>query len=186
MTRANRQHDDGGRRRIANSAMLTKVYFPRLVIPASAIAVAFVDFLLSLGLLLGLMLAYGYWPTWRWATLPFYAALCVTATLGAGLWFSALSARYRDFRYVVPFVVQFGLYASPIGFGSSLIPHPWRLLYSLNPLVGVIEGFRWALLRDSFSFDPLALALSMTTTAVLLSSGIAYFRFTERVLADVI
>jgi lipopolysaccharide transport system permease protein len=171
---------------IVNSAMLTKVYFPRLVIPASAVTVAVIDFLLSFGVLVVMMAAYGYAPTWRIIALPAFLALCVGTAFGAGLWFAALAARYRDVRHVVPFLLQVGLFASPVGFSSSVVPPGWRFVYALNPLVGAIDGFRWSLLRDGQALDWLAITMSAGTTVLLLVTGMAYFRRTERVLADVI
>jgi lipopolysaccharide transport system permease protein len=131
---------------IQNSNLISKVYFPRLVVPTSAVIVSFVDFLISGVILLGLMAWYNAVPSWRIVTLPFFVAIAFAAAMGAGLWLAALNVQYRDFRYVVPFLVQFGLYISPVGFSSSIVPERWRLLYSLNPMVGVIDGFRWAII----------------------------------------
>lgn len=171
---------------LANAQMISKIYFPRIIVPTSAVAVSLVDFLFSFAILLGLMAWYGLWPTWRMATLPLFTLLAIAAALGAGFWFSALSAKYRDFRYVVPFVVQFGLFASPVGFSSTIVPEKWQLLYSLNPMVGVIDGFRWALLGGDTTFSPARLALSTLVVAVVFTTGFLHFRRTERVLADVI
>jgi lipopolysaccharide transport system permease protein len=131
---------------IGNANLISKVYFPRLVVPASAVIVSFVDFMISGMILLALMAWYNFVPSWRILTLPLFIAIAFAASMGAGLWLAALNVKYRDFRYVVPFMVQFGLYISPVGFSSSIVPEKWRLLYSLNPMVGVIDGFRWAIL----------------------------------------
>jgi lipopolysaccharide transport system permease protein len=177
---------DAGNSLISNANMISKVYFPRLVIPASAIIVSFIDFMISLLILVALMIWYGHVPDWRILTLPLFALLAVTAALGPALWISALNVEYRDFRYIVPFVVQLGLFISPVGFSSSVIPDQWRLLYSLNPMVGVIDGFRWAILGgDTVLYWP-GFLISVLLTAMLLASGIAYFRRTERTFADVI
>jgi len=171
---------------LANAQMISKIYFPRIIVPTSAVAVSLVDFLFSFAILLGLMAWYGLWPTWRMATLPLFTLLALAAALGTGFWFSALSAKYRDFRYVVPFVVQFGLFASPVGFSSTIVPEKWQLLYSLNPMVGVIDGFRWALLGGDTTLSQARLALSALVVAVVFTTGFLHFRRTERVLADVI
>lgn len=171
---------------LTNSQLISKVYFPRLIIPASAVLVSFIDFLIASSILAGLMYWYDYVPTWRILTLPVFIAMAFAAAIGAGLWFGALNVKYRDVRYVIPFVVQFGLYVSPVGFSSTVVPPEWRFLYSLNPMVGVIDGFRWAILRgDTRLFVP-GLALSTGLVVVLLASGIWYFRHTERTFADII
>lgn len=139
---------EAGNSLISNANMISKVYFPRLVVPASAVIGGLVDFLISGVMLAGLMLWYDVAPDWRIMTLPLFLAIAVVAAMGAGLWIAALNVKYRDFRYIVPFVVQFGLYASPVGFSSAIVPEQWRLLYSLNPMVGVIDGFRWAILGE--------------------------------------
>ena len=131
---------------ISNAGMISKVYFPRLVIPTSAVIVSFVDFLISGIILIGLMIWYGFAPNLRMLTLPLFILVAFASAMGAGLWIAALNVKYRDFRIIVPFVVQFGLYISPVGFSSSIVPEQWRLLYSINPMVGVIDGFRWAIL----------------------------------------
>ena len=135
---------------ISNAGMISKVYFPRLVIPASAVIVSFVDFLISVVILVGLMIWYGFAPNLRMLTLPLFIFVAFAAAMGAGLWIAALNVKYRDFRIIVPFVVQFGLYISPVGFSSNIVPEKWRLLYSLNPMVGVIDGFRWAILGRQY------------------------------------
>lgn len=171
---------------VVNSNLLSKVYFPRLIVPSSAIIVCVVDFIISLVLLFLLMSWYGVWPDWRMLTLPLFFLLALLCALGSGLWLAALNVKYRDFRYVVPFIVQFGLYISPVGFSSSVVPERWRLIYSLNPVVGVIDGFRWAILGEGQKLSWDGLALAVAGTAVLLVLGIRYFRQTERAFADII
>lgn len=171
---------------ISNANLLSKIYFPRLIVPTSAIVVSLVDFLLSGTILVGLMVWYGQMPTWRILTLPLFVVYACATSMGAGLWLSALSVKYRDFRYIVPFIVQIGLYVSPVGFSSGIVPEQWRLLYSLNPMVGVIDGFRWAILGGSVEIDLLGFGLSMAIVLLILSSGIWYFRKMERTFADVI
>ena len=171
---------------ISNANMLSKVYFPRLVIPTSAVIVSFVDFLISGIILLGLMAWFNFVPSWRIVTLPVFIAIAFAASMGAGLWLAALNVEYRDFRYVVPFLVQFGLYISPVGFSSNVVPQEWRLLYSLNPMVGVIDGFRWAILgQESIIYWP-GFWLSLGIVGLVLVTGIWYFRKMERTFADVI
>jgi lipopolysaccharide transport system permease protein len=185
---------------ISNANLISKVYFPRLIVPASAVIVSFVDFLVSGMILLGLMAWYNFVPSWRILTLPLFIGIAFAASMGAGLWLAALTVKYRDFRYIVPFIVQFGLYISPVGFSSSIVPERWRLIYSLNPMVGVIDGFRWAILSgvgstqasasSAASLTPLlywpGFTLSVVLVVLLFASGIWYFRKTERTFADVI
>ena len=171
---------------ISNTSLISKVYFPRLIIPASTVVVSFIDFLISFTILLGLMVWYDFWPTWRIIMLPLLIFVAVSASFGAGLWISALNVKYRDFRYVVPFIVQFGLYISPVGFSSSVVPEKWRLIFSLNPMVGVIDGFRWAIIgNDSLMYMP-GFIMSFVLVSLILLYGIKYFRMTERSFADVI
>ncbi|TYQ31532.1 MULTISPECIES: ABC transporter permease [unclassified Pseudanabaena] len=171
---------------VGNANLISKVYFPRLIVPTSAIIVSFVDFMISGMILLGLMAWYNFVPDWRILTLPFFILIATAASMGAGLWLASLTVQYRDFRFVVPFIVQFGLYISPVGFSSSIVPEQWRLLYSINPMVGVIDGFRWAILGgDSKIYLP-GFSLSMAFVFLLLWSGIWYFRRMERTFADVI
>lgn len=177
---------EAGNSLIANANMISKVYFPRLVIPASAVIVSFIDFLISGLILIGLMIWYGFAPGWRMLTLPLFIFIAFAAAMGAGLWVAALNVKYRDFRYIIPFVVQFGLYVSPVGFSSTIVPEQWRLLYSLNPMVGVIDGFRWAILGGSTQLYWPGFLLSLTLVVVLLITGILYFRKTERGFADLI
>ena len=156
------------------------------MIPGSAVVVSFVDFLISGVLLAAIMLWYGCLPDWRVLTLPLFILMAFAAALAGGLWIAALNVKYRDFRYVVPFVVQLGLYVSPVGFSSSIVPEQWRLLYSLNPMVGVIDGFRWALLGGEAALYWPGLLLSLLLVGLLLYGGIRYFRATERTFADTI
>ena len=171
---------------ISNSNLISKVYFPRLIVPTSAVIVSFVDFMISAIILLGFMAWYNFVPDWRILTLPLFVAIAFAAAMGAGLWLAALNVEYRDFRYIVPFIVQFGLYISPVGFSSSVVPEQWRLLYSLNPMVGVIDGFRWAILGKDFAIYLPGFLLSVALVIVVLITGIQYFRRMERKFADVI
>ena len=171
---------------IGNSNLISKIYFPRLIVPAGSVITSFVDFLISGAFLVALMAWYRFVPDWRLLTLPFFILLAFAAALGSGLFLAALNVEYRDFRHIVPFIVQFGMYISPVGFSSSVVPEKWRLLYSLNPMVGVIDGFRWALLGGKTQLDVTALAMSLTVISALLILGIWYFRKTERTFADVI
>jgi homopolymeric O-antigen transport system permease protein len=169
---------------ITNVNLISKVYFPRLIIPAGAVIVSFVDFAISAGLLALLMIFYHVWPTWHLFSLPLFTLLALVASTGAGLWLAALNVEYRDFRYIVPFLVQFGLYVSPVGFSSALVPEKWRLLYALNPMVGVIDGFRWAISGGASPIFLPGLIVSLGVTALLLIGGIWYFRRMERTFAD--
>ncbi|ELS02151.1 ABC-type polysaccharide/polyol phosphate export system, permease component [Xenococcus sp. PCC 7305] len=171
---------------ISNSNLISKVYFPRLIVPTSAVVVSFVDFLISGMILLGLMAWYDFVPSWRIITLPLFIAIAFAASIGAGLWLASLNVQYRDFRYIVPFIVQFGLYVSPVGFSSNIISKQWRLLYSLNPMVGVIDGFRWAILGNESHIYVPGFFLSLGLVIILFIGGIWYFRKMERTFADVI
>jgi len=177
---------EGSASLISNANLISKVYFPRLIIPASAVIVSSVDFAISMVLLVLLMMFYHVWPSWPLLALPVFTALALLASAGAGVWLAALNVKYRDFRYVVPFIVQFGLYISPVGFSSSIVPEKWRTLYSLNPMVGVIDGFRWSISGGNTSFPQQSLTLSLITAALVLATGIWYFRKTERTFADII
>lgn len=176
---------ESGNSLVSNSGMISKVYFPRLVVPVSSVITSFVDFLISAALLGMMMVYYRYIPSASVLALPIFIGLAFATAFGAGLWISALMVRYRDFRFIVPFVVQFGLYVSPVGFTSSVVPEKWRLLYSLNPMVGVIDGFRWAILGESDVYWP-GFLISVGGVVLLIISGIWYFRKTERTFADVI
>jgi lipopolysaccharide transport system permease protein len=171
---------------INNSNLISKVYFPRLIVPASSVIVSFVDFAIQMVLLGFLMAFYQVWPGWTLLVLPLFTLLALLASAGAGIWLAALNVKYRDFRYVVPFIVQFGVYISPVGFSSNIVPQKWRLLYSFNPMVGVIDGFRWAISGGHTPFPTQSLEVSLITIALVLFSGIWYFRKTERTFADVI
>ncbi len=171
---------------VSNANLISKVYFPRLIVPSSAIVVSFVDFMISGLILLGLMAWYNFIPSWRILTLPGFVAIAFLASMGAGLWLCSLNVQYRDFRYIVPFIVQFGLYISPVGFSSTIVPEQWRILYALNPMVGVIDGFRWAILGSEFQLYLPGFFLSLGFVLILLITGIQYFRKMERTFADVI
>ena len=171
---------------INNANLIGKVYFPRLIIPAATLVTAFIDFLISFVILLGMMVWYQFLPGWQLLYLPFFILLALLASLGPGLWITALNVKYRDFRYVIPFVVQFGLYVSPVGFSSNVIPEQWRLLYSLNPMVGVIDGFRWCLLGGNSPLYLPGFLLSLGIIATFLYLGISRFRKTEKTFADLI
>lgn len=171
---------------VSNAGMISKVYFPRMVVPASAVVVSFVDFLISGVILVGLMIWYGFAPNLHMLALPLFIIVAFAAAMGAGLWIAALNVKYRDFRIIVPFVVQFGLYISPVGFSSTIVPEQWRLLYSLNPMVGVIDGFRWAILGGNTQLYWPGFLLSLFLVLVILITGIVYFRKTEKTFADVI
>jgi len=177
---------EAGNSLISNASMISKVYFPRLIIPAGAVIVSSVDFLVSLVILAALMAWYDFPPDWRILALPLFVLIALAAALGAGIWTAALNVRYRDVRFIIPFVVQLGLYASPVGFSSSLIPEQWRLLYSVNPMVGVIDGFRWAILGGGTPLYWPGILLSFAFIVVVLATGIRYFRATEKSFADVI
>ncbi len=171
---------------INNANLINKVYFPRLIVPTATIVTAFADFLISLVILLALMIYYRFAPGWNMLLLPAFMLLALLASLGPGLWITALNVKYRDFRYVIPFVVQFGLYVSPVGFSSNVVPEKWRLLYSLNPIVGVIDGFRWCILGgDSPIYWP-GFALSLIVVAFFLWLGVSQFRKMEKIFADLI
>jgi lipopolysaccharide transport system permease protein len=171
---------------INNANLVSKVYFPRLIVPTSAVIVSFVDFLVAGMILLALMAWYNFVPSWRILTLPIFILITFVASIGAGLWLAALNVEYRDFRFIVPFIVQFGLYISPVGFSSSIVPEQWRLLYSINPMVGVIDGFRWAILGGESNIYLPGFAVSVGLVALVFVSGIWYFRKTERKFADII
>jgi lipopolysaccharide transport system permease protein len=166
--------------------MITKIYFPRLIVPTSSVIVCLVDFLISLAILGVLMIWYHFVPGGRILLLPFFLFLALTTAMGVGLWISALNVKYRDFRYIVPFIVQFGLYISPVGFSSAVVPEKWRLLYSINPMVGVIDGFRWSIIGGNSQIYLPGFFLSVGLTLVIFLLGLSYFRKTERTFADVI
>jgi lipopolysaccharide transport system permease protein len=177
---------DSGNSLVSNSSLISKIYFPRLILAASSVITSFVDFLISSAFLVALMVWYRFIPPVEAIFLPFFVLLAFCASLGAGFWIAALMVRYRDFRIIVPFVVQFGLYLSPVGYQSSVVPVRFRLLYSLNPMVGIIDGFRWSLLGAQNRMYLPALTLSIVEVAAILVSGVLYFRKTELTFADVI
>jgi lipopolysaccharide transport system permease protein len=177
--------NESGNSLIANERLITKVYFPRLIIPLAAVLGGLVDFGVSLSLLLLMMTYYGIAPTGAVWTLPFFILLALGAALAVGLWLSALNVKYRDVRYTIPFITQFWLFMSPVAYPSSLVPEPWRVWYSLNPMVGVVEGFRWALLGKAEGPGQV-LVVSVVMVTVLLVGGLHYFRRMERSFADVI
>ena len=171
---------------ISNPNLISKVYFPRLIIPAATVVTAFVDFLISFIILLGMMAYYQFLPGWNLLLLPVFIILALLASLGPGLWLAALNVKYRDFRYAIPFVVQFGLYISPVGFSSNVIPEKWRLLYSLNPVVGVIDGFRWCILGHGSPIYWPGFVLSIVIVIFFLWLGVSNFHKMERSFADLI
>lgn len=177
---------EAGNSLISNANLISKVYFPRFVVPASAVIVSFLDFLIAGIILVGLMLWYGFAPDWRIVTLPLFISIAFVAAMGAGLWTASLNVKYQDVRYIIPFVVQFGLYVSPVGFSSTIIPEKWRLLYSINPMVGVIDGFRWAILGGNAQIYWPGFSLSLLLVLIILITGIYYFRKTEKSFADII
>ena len=171
---------------VANTSLIGKVYFPRIIIPASSAVVALVDFAISFLILIGLMVWYGFAPSWGILFLPGFVALGVLTGLGPALFIAALNVKYRDFRFIIPFIVQFGLYVSPVGFSTSNVPAEWRFWYSFNPMVGVIDGFRWCVLGGESQMYLPGIALSFLVTVLLCWLGVAYFRRTERTFADLI
>jgi lipopolysaccharide transport system permease protein len=177
---------EGSQSLVSNANLIGKVYFPRMIVPASSAVVALVEFAVNLALLFGLMLWYGFVPSWRIALLPIFLVVAVLASLGPALLITALNVKYRDFRHIIPFIVQLGLYISPVGFSSEVVPENWRLWYSLNPAVGVIDGFRWCLLGGESRIYAPGFLLSLGLVALFLWLGVAYFRRTERSFADLI
>jgi len=169
---------------IVNSNLISKVYFPRLIVPAATLVTELIDFLISFVILLVLMAAYRFPPNWHIVFLPLFLLLAILTSLGPALWVAALNVKYRDFRYVIPFVVQFGLYVSPVGFSSNVIGDHWRLLYSLNPMAGVIDGFRWSLLGSPMYWP--GLAVSAAGALLFLIIGVSRFRGMEKTFADLI
>jgi lipopolysaccharide transport system permease protein len=171
---------------VSNANLISKVYFPRLIVPAAAVVVSVVDFLISLLILVLLMAWYQYLPGWQILLLQVFVAIAFVASLGPALWIAALNVKYRDFRYLIPFIVQFGLYVSPVGFSSSIVPEQWRLLYSINPMVGVIDGFRWCILGGDVQLYIPAFWMSIGISAIFLRFGIRQFRKLEKSFADLI
>jgi len=171
---------------IGNANLISKIYFPRLLIPLAAVATTLIDFAITFALLLLLMLWYGFLPSWQIVALPFFILLAFGLAFGSGLFFAALNVEYRDFRYIVPFIVQFGLFVSPIAFSTADVPERWRTLYALNPLVGIVDGFRWSLLGGQAALDPQTVWISVVVTAAVIVLGVWYFRRMEHSFADVI
>lgn len=175
---------------VGNAHLITKVYFPRLIVPAAAVVVAFADFVISFGILVAMMVGYAFVPGWQIVLLPLFIVVAFLASFGPGLWITALNVKYRDFRYVIPFIVQFGLYVSPVGFSSEVIRDRFGtdifMLYSLNPMVGVIDGFRWCLLGGEVEIYWPGFSLSLFITAFFLWFGLRQFRRMEKTFADLI
>ena len=170
---------------VGNASLISKVYFPRLLVPLSSVGVALVDFAVVLVLFTGLSVWYGQWPTWHWLVLPCFILLALAAALGAGLWLTALTVRYRDFRFIVPFLLQIGVFVSPVGYRTDYFPN-WRDLLALNPLTGVIDGFRWCLLGGAHQFSAWGLGTSIFLITIFCVTGVWFFRRTERGFADII
>lgn len=171
---------------VSNANLVSKVYFPRLIVPTASVVVAFVDFLISFSILVVLMGWYKFMPNWHIITLPFFIVMAFLASIGPGLWITSLNVKFRDFRYIIPFIVQFGLYVSPVGFSSGVVPEEWRLLYSLNPMVGVIDGFRWAILGQESNIYMPGFILSWFVIVFFLWLGVRQFRKMEKSFADLI
>ncbi len=171
---------------IGNANLISKVYFPRLIIPTAAVITSFIDFLISFVILVGLMIYYQYPPSWNIVFLPIFLVIAFLASMGPGLYLTALNVKYRDFRYIVPFIVQFGLYISPVGFSSNIVPEKWKFLYSLNPMVGVIDGFRWCILGGDMNINVQGFMLSMSIVVFFLWLGVYQFRKMEKTFADLI
>jgi len=171
---------------VSNANLISKVYFPRLIVPCASLVVSLIDFLISFVILAGMMLWYRFSPSPQILLLPLFIVLALLASIGPGLWITSLNVKYRDFRYVIPFIVQFGLYVSPVGFSSSVVPEKWRLLYNINPIVGVIDGFRWCILGgDSPLYWP-GFLVSLAIVAFFLWLGVSRFRRMEKTFADII
>lgn len=171
---------------VGSSNLISKVYFPRLIVPLSTILVALIDFLVSLVVLAGLLLWYGVVPGWQILLLPVFVLLALLCSIGPALWAAAVLVKYRDFRFIIPFVTQIGLYISPVGFSGKIVPEQWQLLYSLNPMVGIIDGFRWCILGGNSPIQGPGFIIGIVVTFILLWWGIRSFRRTERAFADLI
>jgi homopolymeric O-antigen transport system permease protein len=170
---------------VGNAGLISKVYFPRLIVPLSATVAPLVDFVIGFLALTGMMIWFSVVPSWRWLALPLFLIFALHTALAVGLWLAALNVRYRDVAHTIPFLVQFWMFASPVAYPGSLVPEKWRLLYGLNPMAGVIEGFRWCLLGTG-SLDARVLAASAATVLVLLWGGAVFFKRMERTFADVV
>jgi len=177
---------ESGNSLISNANLISKIYLPRIIIPTTAMIVSLIDFLISSVIFILIMMIYNFKPTTNVLFIPLLLTLAVLTSLGMGYLFSALNVKYRDFKHIVPFVVQLGLYVSPVGFSSSVIPEEWRLIYSLNPMVGVIDGFRWAIVGNAFQIYYPGFILSIGVSLVIFVAGFSYFRKTEKEFADVI
>ena len=177
---------ESGNSLVGNASLISKVYFPRLVIPASAVLVSLADFGIALVILAALMAWHGFAPGWQILALPLFTLLAVAAAVSAGIWTAALNVKYRDVRFIIPFVVQMGLYISPVGFSSSIVPGDWRLLYAVNPMVGIIDGFRWAISGGIAPLYAPSVLMSIVIIGLVLIAGVRYFRRTEKTFADVI
>ena len=171
---------------VGSFSLISKVYFPRLIVPLSTVLVAVIDFAVSLSILAGLMVWYGVMPGWQILLLPVFVLLTLLCSIGPALWAAAILVKYRDFRFIVPFVTQIGLYISPVGFSGKIVPEQWSLLYSLNPMVGIIDGFRWCILGGDSPLDGPGFAIGVGVILVLLWWGIRSFRRSERAFADLI
>lgn len=178
--------DNASNSLVGNANLISKVYFPRLIVPIASVMVALVDFMISFAILAALLAWYQFVPGWQVLLLPLFALIALMASMGIGLWVTALNVKYRDFRFVIPFTVQLGLYVSPVGFSSSIVPDQWRLLYSLNPMVGVIDGFRWCLLGGASQLYLPGLLLGLGVSILSLWFGIRQFRKMEKSFADLI
>ena len=177
---------EAGNSLVGNANIISKVYFPRLIVPLSSVIVSLVEFIISAVLLVILMFWFNVSPDFRILLLPLFIALLILAAIGAGLWVAALNVKYRDFTYVVPFVIQFGLYVSPVAFNSNIVPQKWRILYALNPMVGIIDGFRWSITGAGTPLYWQGVVISAVVVLLLVFSGVQYFRATEKSFADVI
>ena len=177
---------EGSNSLINDANLITKVYFPRLIVPTARVVVAFVDFLISFFILVLLMAWYEFLPDWRVVILPLFALFAFFASIGPALLCASLNVKYRDFRYIVPFIVQFALYVSPVGFSSNVVSAQWRLIFSLNPMVGVIDGFRWCIFGTQSELYPPGLLVSVGVAALFLFFGVFQFRKTEKSFADLI
>ena len=169
---------------LSNSSMVSKVYFPRIILPTSSIIVAFIDFFISFIILGILMIFYRFVPSWKIVFIPIFLLLTFILSLGLGLILSALNVKYRDFKHIVPFIVSLGMYISPVGFSSEIVPIKWRLLYYTNPMVGIIDGFRWSIIGENLNFNKIGFILSLILIILMFFIGIFYFRKTERTFAD--
>ena len=171
---------------VNNANLISKIYFPRLIIPVASVVVAAVDFMISFVILLGLMIWYQYWPSWQIIFLPLFFILVILTSLGLGILLASLNIKYRDFRFLIPFIVQFGLYISPVGFSASVVPEVYRIIYQLNPMVAIINGFRWSISGGKTYFNTHELLVSINVILLLFLLGIFYFRKAEKYFSDVI